>query len=157
MTRTKKVMLAIVLVLVIIQFIRPAPGSNNGSVNNQNDIITDLNVPSDVAGILKTSCYDCHSNNTRYPWYAEIQPFGWLLVKHVRDGKKDLNFSEFTSYPKRRQLSKLKAIQNSIKDGSMPLSSYTLLHKEARISEAHKRLMIEWTTKTIDSLSGVRE
>lgn len=156
MSRTKKVMLAIVLALVIIQFIRPVPNTDNGSVNKQYDIIAAFNVPANVAGNLKTSCYDCHSNSTRYPWYAQIQPFGWLLARHVSDGKKDLNFSEFTSYSKRRQLSKLKAVHNSIKDGSMPLSSYTLLHEDARISEEHKRLMIQWTTKTIDSLSGIR-
>ena len=149
-------MLAIALVFVIIQFIRPAPNSNTGNVNRQQDIIANFNVPANVGDVLKTSCYDCHSNSTRYPWYAQIQPFGWLLASHVSDGKKDLNFSEFASYSKRRQLSKLKAVHNSIKDGSMPLSSYTFLHRDAKISAADKRMMMQWTTRTIDSLSGRR-
>jgi hypothetical protein len=157
MRRTKKTLLAILTVVILIQFIRPARNSNRSDVVNHTDFITRFDVPSNIAAILKTSCYDCHSNDTRYPWYADIEPFGWLLAKHIRDGKKDLNFSEFTLYSKRRQLSKLKSIRNSIKDGSMPLSSYTLLHTDAKLSDDQKSLLQIWTTKTIDSLSNTRE
>ena len=151
MSRAKKILLALLLVFIAMQFIRPARNSSN--TVQPADMITHFNVPANVAGILKTSCYDCHSNNTRYPWYANVQPMGWFLADHIKDGKEELNFNEFTTYSKRRQLSKLKSIQNSIKDGSMPLSSYTLMHSDAKLSEDRKALLIQWTAKVIDSLS----
>ena len=155
MSRAKKILLAVLLVFIAMQFIRPAKNSSNAV--QQSDMVTNFNIASNVAGILKTSCYDCHSNNTRYPWYAQIQPAGWLLAKHIKDGKEELNFNEFTGYSQRRQLSKLKSIQNSIKDGSMPISSYTLIHSDAKLSADSKALLIDWTSKTIDSLSRLRE
>ncbi len=155
MTRTKKIVLVTLLVFCAMQFVRTERNSNISS--QPADLITHFNVPANVAGILKTSCYDCHSNNTNYPWYSNIQPIGWLLSKHVSDGKIDLNFNEFTTYSQRRQLSKLKSILNSIKDRSMPLTSYTLLHRDAKISAENKALLIGWTSKTIDSLSAPRE
>ena len=119
-------------------------------------MLTDLrrmfNVPQNVEDILQSACYDCHSNNTKYPWYSRIQPFGWMLANHIRNGKAELNFSDFGSYPKRRQISKMDGIANSVKGGSMPLSSYTVMHKEARLSKHEKALLIDWALKTKDSL-----
>ena len=155
MSRTKKIVSAILLVFIAMQFIRPV--KNRSNAVQQSDMLTHFNVPDSVAGILKTSCYDCHSNNTNYPWYANIQPAGWLLAKHIKDGKEELNFNEFASYSQRRQLSKLKSIQNSVKDGSMPLTSYMLIHADAKLSDKSKALLINWTSKTIDSLSTKRE
>lgn len=150
MSRTKKILLIVLLVFISMQFIQPS--RNKSAAVQQADIMQHFNVPSNVAGILKTSCYDCHSNNTRYPWYANIQPIGWFLANHVKDGKAELNFNEFTTYSERRQLSKLKAIANSIKDGSMPLSSYTLLHGDAKLSDNYKQQVIQWALKAKDSL-----
>ena len=152
MNRAKKIFSALMFLFMAMQFIRPV--RNRTSEVNEADLIKYFNVPEKIAGNLKTSCYDCHSNNTRYPWYINIQPAGWLLAKHIKDGKAELNFNEFANYPKRRQLSKLKAMQNSIKDGSMPLSSYTLFHRDAKLSKESKVLILDWTSKTIDSLSG---
>ena len=155
MSRTKKIVSAILLVFIAMQFIRPA--KNTSKAVQQADMLTHFNVPDSVAGILKTSCYDCHSNNTNYPWYANIQPAGWLLAKHIKDGKEELNFNEFASYSQRRQLTKLKSVQNSIKDGRMPLSSYTIIHADAKLSDKSKATLIDWASKTIDSLSAKRE
>lgn len=151
MSRTKKIVIIVLLVLIAIQFVRPSRNISNEP--QQADLISNFNVPAKVAGTLKVSCYDCHSNNTRYPWYANIQPLGWLLVSHIKEGKEELNFNEFASYASRRQLSKLKAIGNSIKDGSMPLWSYTLIHTDAKLSNKSKALIIDWTNKITDSLS----
>lgn len=151
MSRTKKIVVILLLVLIAIQFIRPARNSSNKVP--QADLLRHYNVPANVAGVLKTACYDCHSNNTRCPWYANIQPVGWLLAYHVREGKEELNFDEFATYSQRRQLSKLKAIGNSIKDGSMPLWSYTLIHTDAKLSKENKALLTNWTNKITDSLS----
>jgi hypothetical protein len=155
MRRVKKILLGLLLVFIVMQFIRPA--RNRSSAKQATDMITTLNVPSNVAGILKASCYDCHSNNTRYPWYSNIQPAGWLLAKHIKDGKEQLNFNEFGNYSKRRQLSKLRAVENSIKDGSMPLSSYTWLHSGAKLSAESKAMVLDWTSKKIDSISTERK
>jgi hypothetical protein len=82
---------------------------------------------------------------------------GWLLANHIKEGKAELNFSEFGSYSQRRQMSKLKAIENSIKDGTMPLTSYILIHKDAKLSKEEKAFVIEWATRTRDSLSLRRQ
>jgi hypothetical protein len=152
MNITKKIILTLLLVFIAMQFIRP--GRDTGTSDQQSDFIIQFNVPAKVAGILKTSCYDCHSNNTRYPWYANVQPFGWLLANHIKEGKRELNFSGFGSYPKRRQTSKLKAIAGSVKDGTMPLSSYTLIHGDAKLDDSEKQVLIDWFFKAKDSLDA---
>lgn len=98
---------------IIIQFIRPS--KNKSKQIEANDISAKYAISENVQNILKTSCYDCHSNNTAYPWYAEIQPVGWWLNNHIKDGKDALNFSEFLSYPIRRQYHKLDDINKQIK------------------------------------------
>jgi len=152
MSRAHKVLLALLIVFIAMQFIQPVRNKTNEV--QPADLIKHFSVPENVAGILKTSCYNCHSNNTHYPWYANIQPAAWLLAKHINDGKEELNLNEFGNYSQRRQLSKLKSIHNSIKDGSMPLSSYTFIHKAAKLSNESKALILDWTSKTIDSLSS---
>ncbi len=144
-------MLALLIVLVMVQFIRPA--RNKSGQPLPKDITKMYSIPDTVQTILKNACYDCHSNNTAYPWYVNIQPMGWLMAKHIKNGKADLNFSEFGSYSPRRQTSKLRSIANSIKDGTMPLPSYTRMHKSARLTTNEKAVIIDWVTKTKDSLS----
>ena len=97
-----------------------------------------------MQSLLETSCYDCHSNTTNYPWYANVQPIGWLLAYHVTKGKTALNFSDFGSYAPRRKISKLSQIENSIADNSMPLASYLLLHKNAKLSAKDKMIITGW-------------
>lgn len=139
-----------VVVLVGIQFI---PTTRNQSVLIlQTDFNNTFQVPNNIQQILKISCHDCHSNNTNYPWYNKIQPIGWLLENHIKDGKKELNFSEFGTYSKRRQKSKLKSIINQIKKDEMPLYSYTLIHKDAKLSERNKKNLIDWLSKQKDSI-----
>ncbi|HEY8897031.1 MAG TPA: heme-binding domain-containing protein [Niastella sp.] len=152
MRRKRKWLLFLITAFILIQFIQPAR-NKNGQVL-QSDITAKFTVPANVRSVLEVACYDCHSNNTRYPWYANIQPGGWWLAKHIKDGKEELNFSDFGSYSRRRQINKLRSIANSISDGSMPLSSYTLLHKNARLTKDQKTLIIEWAGKLKDSLTG---
>src|SRR2546430_458063 len=105
MHRKRKWLLIFIVAFILIQFIQPAR-NKNGQVL-QTDITRIVTVPPTIKAILETACYDCHSNNTRYPWYANIQPGGWWLAKHIRDGKDEINFSEFGSYSPRRQANKL--------------------------------------------------
>lgn len=146
----KMVSIVFVVVFVGIQFV---PTSRNESdLVLETDIRTLYEVPEKVGSIFKTSCYDCHSNNTKYPWYNKIQPAGWFLERHIQKGKDELNFNEFGTYSSRRQKSKLKSIGSQIADGEMPLSSYTLIHGEAKLSESDKKIVITWVNKMIDSL-----
>jgi hypothetical protein len=103
--------------------------------------------------ILKTACFDCHSDNTRYPWYADIQPVAWFMSNHIRTGKENLNFSEFGAYSHRKQVNKLRAIDSSVNSGSMPLWSYNLIHTNARLTYREQILIINWARKTKDSLT----
>lgn len=147
----KKVLLGVLVILVIIQFVQPA---RNKSVQVMpNDISKMVAMPVEVQGILKKSCYDCHSNNTDYPWYADIQPLNWFLNNHIQSGKAELNFNEFGSYSLRRQQSKLRAIENSLKDDTMPLPSYTLIHRNAILSETEKSLLMSWLQNSKDALN----
>src|SRR5258706_12462848 len=130
----KKILLALLIVFIVIQFIQPTRNKSGQQVL-ATDITKIYNVPDSVQAVFKISCYDCHSNNTSYPWYSNIQPIAWFMAHHIKDGKADLNFSEFGSYTLRKQRSKLKEIEHSLKDGTMPLSSYILMHTKANLSK----------------------
>ena len=147
----KKILLGLLVILIIIQFLHPA--RNKSGQDMPNDISKMVAMPGDVKGILKKACYDCHSDHTYYPWYTAIQPFHWFMNYHIQSGKKELNFNEFGTYTPRRQQSKLRSIENSLKDGTMPLSAYTLIHRNAILSEAEKRLIIYWVQNSKDSLN----
>ena len=127
----------------LIQFY-PRPAKNISPVVTDESIEKLYPVPDSVMSILKSVCYDCHSNNTHYPWYSNIQPVALFLNRHIVEGKKELNFDEFGSYTRRRQQSKLKAIANQVRDGEMPLSSYSILHKDARLTSGQRDYIITY-------------
>ena len=150
MSRFKKTAFAIAIAFIAIQFIQPARNISGHMLATE--ISKAVSVPDSVQMILKRACYDCHSNNTIYPFYAYIQPIGWLLNSHIKEGKSQLNFSDFGSLSKRRQASKLKSIANQIKDESMPLPAYIVLHKNASLRKTDKDLIINWVNNTKDTL-----
>ena len=138
----RKILIGLLIVLVIIQFIHPT--KNQSESISANDITKSFGVPDDVQGILKKACNDCHSNNTVYPWYSKIQPVDWWLNDHVVDGKRHLNFSEFITYPAKKQRKKLEEVIETVKEGEMPLNSYTWIHKEAILTDAEKLTLSNW-------------
>ena len=148
----KRTFQVLLLAFIVIQFFRPAKNKAEGSGNN--DISKLYHVPEDVQTILKTSCYDCHSNNTVYPWYAEVQPVAWWLNGHINDGKKDLNFSEFAGYRIRRQYKKLEEINGLVKKNEMPLDSYLWIHKYAKLNEQQKLTLANWVTAIRDTMKA---
>lgn len=152
MKRYKRILLVLLIVFIAIQFIQPAHNTSGQVLPI--DITKTVSVPDKVLDIFKNSCYDCHSNNTRYPWYVYIQPMGWMMARHIKNGKKNLNFSEFGSYSLRKQVNKLRAIETSIKEESMPLSSYTIIHTDAKLSEEDRKLITDWISNTKDSLEN---
>src|SRR5689334_4746496 len=116
----RRFLVVLLVILIVIQFIRPAKNISNDLLAS--DISRVYTVSENVSGILKKACADCHSNNTVYPWYAQVQPVGWWLNNHIREGKKELNFSEFGSYPIARQYKKLDDMAEQVNKGEMPLS-----------------------------------
>ena len=101
-------------------------------------------VPANVAAILKVSCYDCHSNNTLYPWYSVLQPGAWFMAQHIKKGKEELNFDEFNNYSKRRKKAKIKSIISQIEKDEMPLKSYRMMHGNARLSADEKKELLDF-------------
>jgi len=150
----KKLFLILLIIFVIIQFFRPTKNIATDASAFKNDIATVFIVPDSVHQILQASCYDCHSNNTLYPWYNNIQPVAWWLNHHIKEGKRELNFSEFASYPIRRKYRKLDALIKEVKSDGMPLSSYTLIHRYAILSPDQKNTLINWATSVCDSIKA---
>jgi len=147
----KKILLISGILFIALQFIRPVHNKSGQVLTT--DISKVITIPDTVLNVLKNACYDCHSNNTDYPWYSNIQPVGWLMANHIKKGKNELNFSEFGGYSPRRQLSKLNEIANSIKDDIMPLWSYKMMHKNAQLGTEEKKLLINLAQQLRDSLS----
>lgn len=149
----KKIILALITLLVVIQFFRPA---KNLSDDRTHDISTKYALTEEVSYILKVACNDCHSNKTVYPWYAEVQPVAWWLNYHVTDGKRHLNFSNFTSRPIAIQNHKLEETIEMVKEGEMPLPSYTWLglHSNANLTQAQRETLVKWAEGQMESLKA---
>src|SRR5665213_2694034 len=141
-SKKRQIFITLFVIFVIIQFIRPT--RNIGIADNANDITHATSVPADVDTILKTSCYDCHSDHTVYPWYTNVQPVGWWLTKHVNGGKRGLNFSQFNSYPISKKMRRYKQIAQEVNDDGMPLNSYLWIHAYAKLSDAQKKTISDW-------------
>ena len=149
----KIVKIIAVILLVAFVGIQFVPTERNQSdVIPKTDFLLVNNPPENISTLLQESCYDCHSNNTDYPWYNKVQPVAWIMGDHIKEGKAELDFNEWDSISNRRKKSKLKSIISQIKDDRMPLSSYTIIHKDAVFSETEKQDIIQWTTQLRDSL-----
>lgn len=129
---------------VLIQFF-PIERNQSEDVSRADFMLVNT-VPEKVQNKIQVSCYDCHSNNTEYPWYNKVQPVAWFLEDHIREGKAELNFNEWGDYSDRRKNSKLRSIISQIEDGEMPLDSYTLIHGDAKLSSEDKLEIINYIT-----------
>ncbi|NJN33987.1 MAG: heme-binding domain-containing protein [Saprospiraceae bacterium] len=139
----------LLIALVVIQFFRPA---QNLSGKNNNNVSKNFAVPDSVKQILEAACNDCHSNKTVYPWYASVQPVAWWVANHVNDGKRHLNFDEFTSYRLRKQYHKMEEVVEQIEKDEMPEKSYRLMHTGAKLTAAQKTTLIYWAETIKDSM-----
>jgi hypothetical protein len=142
---------SLLALLLLAQLYRPARNLSNDQTNH---VSTKYAVPNEVEAILKPACYDCHSNLTRYPWYAEIQPIAFWLANHVNEGKRELNFSTFTSRRLAVQNHKFEEIIEMVKEGEMPLNSYTWTHGDAKLSEQQRQTLVAWAQTNMDSLKA---
>lgn len=141
----RKLFIILLVVFVMIQFFRI--DKTNPPVNEGMDFLNIKNTPENVATKIRASCYDCHSNETKYPWYSNIQPAAWFLKDHIEEGRKHLNFSHFATYDAKRQAHKLEEASEMIESGEMPLESYILGHPEAKLSDDEKKMLIDYFKK----------
>jgi Haem-binding domain len=137
----RKILLVLFALFIIIQFVRPA---KNRSADSTRSMASLYPVPADVRKILETSCADCHSNKTVYPWYAEVQPVGWWLNNHVKEGKRHFNLDDFTGRRIGWQFKKMDDCIEQLNNDEMPLETYTMIHHNARLSPADKQTLISW-------------
>lgn len=149
----KKILFIGLIIFLLMQLYQPAR-----NISFEQDITGNFtkvyNVPKNVEIILRTSCYDCHSNNTYYPWYSYIQPVRFFMESHIKEGKENLNFNEWGNYSDRKQNNKLDRIAKQIESNEMPLSSYTLIHKNAILTASQKKKVLDWINKIEDSISS---
>lgn len=146
----KKVVLTLIGLLIIFQLFRI--DKTIKLVDPTTDIISVLKPSTEIAGILKTSCYDCHSNQPVYPWYTNVAPLSWWIKHHINEGSEHLNFSEWGAYSLKRKDHKLEECVEMIEENEMPMTSYTLIHGDAKLNDSQKTVLITWFKALKDSL-----
>ena len=145
----KKIFITLLVVLIALQFIRPAKNTTGEKLN---DVTTKYEMSDSVRIVFDKACADCHSNNTKYRWYTSVQPLALWINHHVDEGKHEFNINEFATYRIGKQNHKLKEVIEQIEEGEMPLSSYTLIHKEAVLTENEKATLINWCKTVMDTI-----
>jgi len=142
----------LIFIFIVIQLIpsnRPADSNVQLPENTQIQ-----NAESEVMSILKTSCFDCHSNQTFYRWYAHVAPVSWLISRDVSKGREALNFSEWSTYNKRKIVRKLGDIKEQIVKDEMPIRIYTLMHPDTKLTGSKKKLITDWTDQETKKIMG---
>jgi hypothetical protein len=153
-TVVKRTALGLCIVGVAVQFYRPA--RTNPPVDPSRNMVSTASVPAEVSAILTRSCFDCHSNQTRWPWYSNVVPMSWGVAKHVTEGRAQMNFSEWGAYPPRKRVAMLEKMCDEVREARMPLPQYLLLHPEARLTEADWKAVCDWSMDEADRLAVSR-
>lgn len=139
----RKIFIGLIIIFILMQFIRPP--RNNGVEDGPADLMHTVHTPDSIAHILKTSCYDCHSNHTEYPWYVNINPVGLWLRSHINDGKRAINFSDLSGFSKKKLDHRMGDIAEEVEKGDMPLGTYTFIHRYAKLDSGQVKLIKDWT------------
>ncbi|TNJ43450.1 heme-binding domain-containing protein [Tamlana fucoidanivorans] len=142
MKLVKKVLLAVLLLFLVAQFF--GPDKNQGDLKSIEPFLVETNPPEDVKLILKETCYDCHSDVTRYPWYNKITPVNYWLAGHIKDGKKHFNVSNWVGNSTKKKDHKFEELIEMVEAKSMPLKSYTWTHAEAKLTDAQIQAVVNW-------------
>ncbi|HCE58083.1 MAG TPA: cytochrome C [Prolixibacteraceae bacterium] len=142
------------IAFVILQFFQPEKNSNTDTTNL---IFKHEQIPADVETIITNACLDCHSNNTKSVWYDRISPVSWMINKHVTEGKKELNFSEWATLDDYDKIGALEDIRQEVEQAKMPLKSYVMMHPEAKLSEEQKKSLLAWIDKKSEELLKASE
>jgi hypothetical protein len=148
----RKILLVFLLLFLALQFIRPA--RNSGSESSGKDITHYVHVPDSVMHLLRSSCYDCHSNHTDYPWYVNINPIGLWMRQHIIHGKRAINFSDLSGFPKKKIDHRLGDIAEQVEKEEMPMGSYTFIHRYASLDSSQVKLIKAWTVSARKELAN---
>ena len=151
MKLVKKILLVLLIVFVIMQFF--GPEKNQGDSASLDAFVMETNPPKDVQTIFETTCYDCHSDVTRYPWYDKITPVNYWLAHHIEEGKEHLNLSAWEGYSIKKKDHKLDELIEEVEEREMPLKSYTYTHSNANLSDAQIQAVVDWAKKVRQSYS----
>lgn len=146
-----RLLLFLALVFAVVQAFRPAKNLGPATLG-PDDFLVKHQAPPAVRQMFAAACYDCHSDRTRYPWYAEIQPVGWWLARHVDEGKEELNLSTLGAASPKKQARRTEAMLDEIQDGKMPLPSYTWTHHDARFTPAQQQELTAWLESVLAKL-----
>lgn len=138
----KNILLGLLGVLVVIQFFRI--DKTNPPVEPGQDFLNLAAPPAELGTLIRNACYDCHSNETKYPWYTNVQPVAWWVKDHIDEGREELNFSEWGTYNAKKRAHKMEEAVEETKEGEMPLSSYTWVHANSRLSDAQRQELAAW-------------
>lgn len=138
----KKAFYLLVLIFLFLQFFQI--DKVNPPVNNQIDFLHLNKTPDTIATVIRNSCYDCHSNETTYPWYSYVQPAGWFLESHIKEGRRKLNFSMYGLYDEKRKQHKIEEAVEMVEKEKMPLDSYTMIHGNAQLTPEQRKALVEY-------------
>jgi hypothetical protein len=141
----KKILISVSFVLVLAQFF--GPKKNYGDIATVDAFLAETKPPEEVKKILETTCFDCHSAKTTYPWYNAITPVNYYLQEHIKDGQKHLNFSEWNAYSLKKKAHKMDELYEEVEEGEMPLNSYTWLHADANLTTKQIAAVVTWGKK----------
>lgn len=139
----KKIFAILFIVFIAIQFFQPSLPET--TTENPSDLLINNTIPDTIAFILRNSCYDCHSNETKYPWYSYISPSSILVVRDIKLGREELNFSNWEKLSKLEKVSALDDISTAVEGDEMPMKIYTAIHWGAALTQSDKELIINWT------------
>lgn len=150
MRRVKRIFFILLFIFAVMQIFQP--DRNISSENNPAELANHYHVPDTVETLLNNICYDCHSNNTDYPWFINVQPVGWYMQNRIDEGKKHLNFSTFGNLTKAEAVKKLEAISDVMINNKMPLWSYKLYNKDAVITSSQRQSFSRWALSLKDAI-----
>jgi hypothetical protein len=138
----KKIVVSLIIIIVATQFVRTEVAT--AVFEPEQDLLNITQANEEVVSLMKTTCYDCHSEETKTPWYAQVAPFSWWINDHINEGKEHLNFSAFGMYSAKKAAHKMEECYEELEKGEMPLTSYTITHADARLSDEQKATLINW-------------
>lgn len=131
-----------IVALVVIQFFQPEKNSDEISTNH---LLKSEQLPEEISSLLSNACLDCHSNKTNYLWYHQIAPVSWFINGHITEGKSELNLSDWGTWDPIDKITALDDMATEVKNGKMPIKSYVLMHRKAKLSEEQKASLVAWT------------
>lgn len=146
----KIIWIALIAIVLVMQLI--PSGLPDVISENKNDLILNSNVPDSVAYLLKNTCYDCHSNETAYPWYSYVAPVSWLVARDTKLGREELNFSDWANNDKMNKAKYLDDIIDEVSDGGMPMAIYPIMHPEAKLTKNDRQMIVDWAEEYAEGL-----